>query len=141
MRIVHVFVASLFMASGVLAGSPPTGLVGSGGWIREAPPNAPVRAGYVELLNAGDAELVVTGARSEAFGAIEIHEMAGEGDMMRMRRLRDLTMAAGETVSLEPGGKHLMLFRPTRPLAAGDVVEVVLELAEGDSVTVELQQR
>lgn len=142
MRIVHVLVSLLFLAAAPLhADPPPAGLVGVDGWIREAPPAAPVRAGYVELRNDGGHDIIVTGARSDAFGAIEIHEMVGEGDMMRMRRLRELPIAAGAGVSLEPGGKHLMLFRPQQPLAAGDTVIVTLEVAAGDPLQIELRQR
>lgn len=141
MRIVHVCVASLFMlAQGVEAASP-SGLEARAGWIREAPPAAPVRAGYVELLNTGDTEVVVSGAHSTAFGAIEIHEMADEGGVMRMRRLPSLPVDAGARVSLEPGGIHLMLFRPQAALTAGDKVAVTLDLVDGSSVDIELVQR
>jgi copper(I)-binding protein len=139
MRIVHVLVNSLFMLAPALAAA--NGLEGRDGWIREAPPQAPVRAGYVELRNGGPADVVLTGARSEAFGAIEVHEMVGEGDLMRMRRLQELRVPAGGTVTLQPGGRHLMLFRPQRPLQAGDTVVVTLELVDGSSVDIELTQR
>lgn len=140
MRIVHVLVSYVFVVAQVFAGQPLV-LNASDGWIREAPPNAPVRAGYVELRNDGEVDIAVIAADSPAFGAIEIHEMVGEGDMMRMRRLRELTVPAGETVMLEPGGKHFMLFRPRQPLAVGDTVMVTLELADGGSAEIELRQR
>ena len=140
MRIVHVLVAYVFVIAAAVAVQPAS-LNAGDGWIRESPPNSPVRAGYVELRNDGEVDIVVTGANSTTFGAIEVHEMVGEGDMMRMRRLREHLRPAGGTVRLEPGGKHLMLFRPQRPLAAGDAVVVTLELATGGSAEIELRQR
>lgn len=122
----------------VLAG----GLQGQEGWIREAPPVARVRAGYLVLENAGASDLVVTGARSEAFGAIEIHTMVeGEGGAMRMRRVPELVVPAGGRVELRPGGLHLMLFRAQQPLAAGDTVTVELDGADGPLASVVLEQR
>ncbi|MBX3727088.1 MAG: copper chaperone PCu(A)C [Xanthomonadales bacterium] len=117
-------------------------LKGHDGWIREAPPVARVRAGYLVLENTGVADLVVTGARSQAFGAIEIHTMVeGEGGAMRMRRLPELVVPAGGRVELRPGGLHLMLFRAQQPLAAGDTVTVELDGVDGPLASVVLEQR
>lgn len=134
--------ALVFAASLPVAPALASDLEGHDGWIREAPPVARVRAGYLVLENTGATDRVVTGARSEAFGAIEIHTMAeGEGGTMRMRRVPELVVPAGGRVELRPGGLHLMLFRPQQPLAAGDTVEVVLEGADGALATVLLAQR
>ncbi|QKK01935.1 MAG: copper chaperone PCu(A)C [Pseudomonadota bacterium] len=53
------------------------------------------------------------------------------GGVMRMRRLEQLTVEPGETVSLEPGGKHLMLMRPGERLSQGDEIPVTLLDSEG----------
>lgn len=117
-------------------------LRGHDGWIREAPPVARVRAGYLVLENTGAVDLVVTGARSAAFGAIEIHTMVeGEGGAMRMRRVPELVVPAGGRVELQPGGLHLMLFRAQRPLAAGETVTVELDGVDGPLASVVLEQR
>jgi copper(I)-binding protein len=117
-------------------------LAGRDGWIREAPPVAPVRAGYVELVNGGAVEMVVTGADSPAFGAVEIHEMiADEDGAMRMRPVPRLSVPAGASVALKPGGLHLMLFRPQQPLAPGQSVPVRLHTQSGAVVELSLQVR
>lgn len=98
----------------------------SEGWIRAAPPQAPVRAGYALLENTGRREVVIDAVRSEAFGAIEIHEMREVDGVMRMRRVPQLRIEPGARLALEPGGLHLMLFRPTAALAPDADVEIVL---------------
>lgn len=140
-RLLAVF--ALLLAVATPAAPAPAGdLRGHDGWIREAPPVARVRAGYLVLENTGAADLVVTGARSEAFGAIEIHTMVeGEGGAMRMRRLSELVVPADGRVELRPGGLHLMLFRARKPLAAGDTVTVELDGADGPLASVVLEQR
>lgn len=85
-------------------------------WIRPAPPNAPVRAGYARIENHGEVEVVIDAARSEAFDAVEIHEMHVVDGMMRMRPVPQLRLPPHESVILAPGGLHLMLFRPTAAL-------------------------
>ena len=93
-------------------------------WIRSAPPGAMMLAGYALLHNSGDATLVVHGARSEAFGTVALHESVESGGVERMRPLGDLTLAPNASVILAPGGKHLMLMQPARPLPAGSSVKI-----------------
>lgn len=62
----------------------------------------------------------------------------GEMDMgaMVMQELTDgLELTAGETVTFEPGGYHVMLLDIAEPLEVGDEIEVTLEFAEADSYT------
>lgn len=138
----RLLLSLIFILCAGVACADETRITASGGWIREAPPAAPVRAGYLSLHNAGDADVTVLGARSESFGAIEIHEMvAGDDDTMRMRPVPQLVLPAGEKVVLEPGGLHLMLFRPARALARGERAPLVLILADGREILTELEQR
>lgn len=107
------------------------------GWIRAAPPDAPVRAGYGVIGNAGKSAVVIDAVRSEAFGAIEIHEMRDVEGVMRMRRVPRLVLEPGRELALEPGGLHLMLFRPAAPLAEDARVEIrflsgEIEVARGE---------
>ncbi len=102
-------------------------------WIREAPPVAPVHAGYMTLLNEGSSAVTLVGVSSPDYARGEIHDMSMEGGMMRMRQLQSVTLAPGESLLLEPGGKHLMLHKAKRPLRAGDEVELVLNFSDGRS--------
>jgi hypothetical protein len=43
----------------------------------------------------------------------------------------ELTIPAAGSVLLEPGGLHLMLFDPVRPLLQGDSVTLVLHRSDG----------
>ena len=47
-----------------------------------------------------------------------------------MRHVDQLELAPGEEKTLRPGGLHLMLFRPQRPLRDGDRTELVLHCGE-----------
>lgn len=108
------------------------------GWIRAAPPVASVRAGYLVIENAGDTEVVLTQVESADFGAIEVHTMFDDAGTMRMRRVPELRVPAHGKVELKPGGLHLMMFRPQRPLAEGAQVDVTLS-GDGVSLATTLQ--
>lgn len=67
------------------------------------------------------------------------HEMdMGDGDMaMVMQEMADgLPLPADETVSLEPGGYHVMLLDLVEPLETGDEFELTLDFENADDVTV-----
>ncbi len=138
----NVVVAVLLCLAGLAPASVGAQIAAEDAWIREAPPTAPVRAGYLQLVNTGDDDLRVVSVASAAFGAVEIHEMVDRDDgAMRMRPVEAIEVAAGSRVELAPGGLHLMLFRPQRVLATGDRVQAELVLDDGTRIAFELEQR
>lgn len=96
------------------------------GWVREAPPSAKVMAGYGRIQNAGSQPWTLCEARSPDFGAVEFHSMVEVNGQMRMRAEDTLEIPAQGELKLAPGGLHFMLFRPVRPLKAGDTVTLQL---------------
>lgn len=116
------------------------GVVVSDAWIRETPPGAAVAGGYFTIRSAADDRLLAV--ESEAAGSVEMHEMRHDGGMMRMRELADgIPLPAGATVSLAPGGHHLMFIGPVEPVRAGQTVEATLlfEHAAAQTVTFEVR--
>jgi hypothetical protein len=105
-------------------------------WIREAPPTASVLAAYMVINNHGDSPAEITAITSPDFDHTELHQTRVEDGMARMVPVKRLEIPAAGTVSLEPGGMHLMLFTPKRPLREGDSVTLVILQRNGDPVTV-----
>ena len=81
-------------------------------WIRAPLPGQSVTAGYCDIVNRGAHSVAIVGFSGPASGTlrIEMHETTDHDGMVRMRPLKSLTIAPHTTVSLVPGGKHLMLF-------------------------------
>lgn len=103
-------------------------------WIRAAPPGVPMLAGYADLHNGGDASLRITAVESAAFGSVSLHETTVVDGVSRMRELPGLTIDAGATVRLAPGGKHLMLMEPRKPIDARTPVGLSFVLEDGRRV-------
>jgi periplasmic copper chaperone A len=111
-------------------------------WIRLPPPNAPVTAAYMTLANDGDHDLTVVAAASPVAGTVELHEHLQDADgVMRMRQVASMPLPAGGTLTMEPGGLHVMLIDLLRPLAEGDAVPVTLRFADGQSLEVAAEVR
>ncbi|MEC7761703.1 MAG: copper chaperone PCu(A)C [Pseudomonadota bacterium] len=106
-----------------------------GAFSRATLPIAPVAGGFMTITNTGDTDDRLIGAASEVADRMEIHEMAMDGDVMRMRELADgLAIPAGETVELKPGGYHLMFMDLSEPLVEGETVEVTLTFENAGEV-------
>lgn len=103
-------------------------------WIRDAPPSAPMRAGYALLVNSSTAEIEIVSASSPAFGIVEMHETRVENDVARMVALPSIKIAAHQSFEFAPGGAHLMLMRPKGALQKGDRATITLMMKSGASV-------
>lgn len=102
--------------------------------MRAPVPGMDKTVAYVNLQNRGQVPVVITSANSESVRAIEFHITREEAGMMRMRRMAQIEVAPGETVRLEPGGLHLMLFGVKQPLPKRVDVHFEIEGQEGGSV-------
>jgi copper(I)-binding protein len=100
-------------------------------WIKEAPPSAEVLAGYMDLQNQSPRVQTLLGARSTDFKSVMLHQTVGKGGMTYMNHSPHVEIKAGSTIQFQPGGYHLMLMNPKKPLRQGDQVEVLLEFQGG----------
>ena len=111
----------------------------SGAFTRATLPNAPVGGGFFTLTNAGSTEDRLVSVTTPIAKEAQIHEMGMEGDVMKMRQLKDgITIPAGETVELSPGGFHLMFMGLTGPIKEGDAVPVTLTFEKAGTITLDL---
>ncbi len=108
-------------------------------WVREPIPGRMMSAAFMQLSNTGTTDKVLVSARADWAGSIEIHTHLNDNGVMRMRQIESLTIPAGGTVSLQPGGLHLMLFRLQLPLS--DPLMLELCFADGKCQTVAAEIR
>jgi hypothetical protein len=109
-------------------------------WIRGTVAQQKASGMFAQITSAQGGRLV--SVSSPAAGVAEVHEMAMDGSVMKMRALPGgLALPAGKAVELKPGGYHVMLMDLKQPLKAGDQVPVTLvfEGADKKRETVELK--
>ena len=108
-------------------------------FTRATLPNAPVGGGFLTIENTGDTDDRLVSVAATVSGAVQLHEMAMQGDVMKMRELPDgITIPAGETITLAPGGLHIMFMGLTQPFTEGQTVAVTLTFEQAGSVDMEL---
>lgn len=108
-------------------------------WSRATPAGAKVAAGYMTITNKGSAADRLIGGSTAAAGRVEVHEMAMKNGVMTMRPLTGgLPIEPGKTVTLAPGGYHMMFMDLKAPLKQGEKVPVTLEFEKAGKVNVTL---
>ena len=111
------------------------------GWIRLLPGGMPMHAGFARIVNRCTRPVALVSARSPGYASIELHETRNIAGVMRMRELPAVRIPAGESVTLKPGGIHLMLMDPVRPLRPGNRVAIVFVLSDNREVVGEFIAR
>ncbi|MCP8883282.1 copper chaperone PCu(A)C [Devosia sp. XJ19-1] len=110
-----------------------------GPFARATLPNAPVAGGFVTIVNTGTEDDRLVSVTADIARETQIHEMAMEGEVMKMRQLADgVVIPAGETVALAPGGYHIMFMGLTQALVEGEKVPVTLTFEKAGTVTIDL---
>lgn len=100
-------------------------------WVKAA--KSGMTAGFGVISNPTDKPITIIGARSPRYaGLIQLHEVAmNDGSMQMMEKDGGITIPAGGSVTLEPGGDHLMFMRIKQPIDAGEMVPVLLITSDG----------
>ena len=114
-------------------------LVISQAWTRATPGGAKTGGGFLTIENKGSAPDKLIGASADGAGKIEVHEMAMNDGVMKMRPVEGgLTIDPGKTVKLAPGGYHLMMMDLKAPLKQGDKLPLTLQFEKAGKVAVTL---
>jgi len=100
-------------------------------WVRAAPPGAAVLGGYMKLTNNTRRPISLLEVSSPQFERVEMHLSSMVDGVARMEAVDRITVRGRNSVSLEPGGLHLMLFTPAAPVVEGDILELTLRFDNG----------
>ena len=111
------------------------------GWVRLPPAAMPMMAGFGRIANPCPMPGVIVSASSPSFGDVSIHETRNVDGVNRMREVGQLRIAPDDSVTLKPGGMHLMLMQPHAPLKEGSKVVVKFKLQDGREILAELVVR
>ena len=108
-------------------------------WVRGTVAQQKATGAFMQLTSAQGGRLV--SAKSPVAGVVEFHEMAMEGNVMKMRAVASIELPAGKGVDLKPGGYHVMLLDLKQQMKDGDSVPItlVIEAKDGKRETLEIK--
>lgn len=100
-------------------------------WIRATPPKAQVAGAFLRIVNHGPETDRLLSASTDDAIRVELHEMKMDGEIMQMRELKDgIELPSQKTVTLQPGGMHMMLIGPKQALQEGRKMTLTLTFAK-----------
>lgn len=111
------------------------------GWVRMPPMQMPMMAGFGRIENRCPLPVTIVSAKSAAFGDVSLHETRIVDGVSRMRAVPELRIAPDGSAQLKPGGLHLMLMQPHKPLKPGSRIAVEFALKDGGSLFGEFEVR
>ena len=110
--------------------------------LRATPPSAKVGAGYLLITNNGGEDDMLIGLNSSFSKMAQIHSMKIEDGVMKMERIEDgIAIPAGTTITLKPGGNHLMFMGIQEPFIAGQNQKITLTFEKAGTVEVDFAVR
>ena len=133
LSLVLVALTSFASSSGVYAAEASSRnepLLISKAWVRAMPPGRKMTAAYMQLQNQGSNIVTIEGVSTVAADA-SLHETTTVDGQSRMRSISSLRIAPGESVVLEPGGRHIMLMGLSTTPVAGEALDLCIELDAG----------
>jgi len=95
-------------------------------WARATAPGQTGAVVQFSITSQEDAYLLAIS--SPVAGAVEMHSMTHENDVMKMRPIKSLPLPAGRQVDLGASGNHVMLLNLKQPLKEGDSIPLTLTL-------------
>ncbi|AMW34589.1 copper chaperone PCu(A)C [Haematospirillum jordaniae] len=113
-----------------------------GAWSRATPGQARNGAVFMALHNQGAEDDTLLRADADPIAtSVEIHTHVHENNIMKMKAVDTLTLPAGATVTLMPGGLHIMLMGLKAPLHEGQGFTMTLTMQKAGTITIPVTVR
>ena len=104
-------------------------------WARPTVGRSDITAAYLTMINKGDTPDRLVSASSAQSDSVELHEHKMEGGMMRMRAVEFIPVPAHGSVTLGPGGYHLMVMGLSGPLKPGNTLTLRLHFEDAGDIS------
>ena len=114
---------------------PKTGIIIEDAWVRASEYSA--KAGgmtgiFAKITNRGDKTITLVGGSTDAAMMVQTHEVVNG---MMQEKKGGIEIHVGQTVTLQPGGLHIMLMNLAKPIVVGDKVDFTFKFEGADSQT------
>jgi hypothetical protein len=113
-------------------------VVVEGAWVGEVPPSSPVAAAYMTIKNNGTADDKLLGVTSSISGSTMVHQtVVDDKGVASMDMIDALVIPAGKSITLKPGGTHIMLMDLKEPVTGKEKIELDLKFENAGEMKIE----
>jgi len=105
-------------------------------WARASIGTGRPAAAYLTIHNQGAEDDILLAVRTSLSGMAEIHIMRYAKGVIRMGAAGPVRIPAKGTISLAPGGLHIMMMKLKAPLVKGENIAVTLTFERAGEITV-----
>ncbi len=132
-------IRTAIVAASLLAATAQAQVTVKDAWVRATVPQQKATGAFMQLKATKNSKLV--SASSPLTPAVEVHEMAMQDNVMKMRQVPSIALPAGKTVELKPGGYHVMLLDLKQQVQEGQTVPLtlIIEGKDGKRESVQVQ--
>lgn len=110
------------------------------GWVRVSEYSDHVdgmTGAFAEFTNHTDHDITIVGGSAEIASMVETHEVVmADGEMKMQKKEGGIIIPAGESLTLEPGGLHIMLMGLKEAILDGDKVTLTIDFDGYEDQTV-----
>lgn len=137
-RTALTFAAALLASSAALAQEYKLkDLLISEAYARATMPQQQAGGAFVTIENKGKEADKLVGASTPVAKSVELHTMAMDNNVMKMREVSSIELKADSKLVMKPGeGYHLMLMGLQQPLKAGDKFPITLNFEKSGKTEV-----
>jgi copper(I)-binding protein len=119
---------------------PQSTLVIADAWALPSPRGTKVAAGFFTVANGGSESDRLIGATSARAGRMEVHEIASDGGVVKMRQLSaGFEVPSGGSAMLKEDGVHLMFLDVDTPFTEGETIPVALSFEKAGTIEVTMR--
>ena len=95
-------------------------------WVRAAPAGSKTMAAYMLIDNQGSQTMSSSKIIANGFERTELHRSFIDNNIAKMKKLENISINGNESLTLEPGGLHLMLINPKKVPIKNSKIEMLI---------------
>jgi copper(I)-binding protein len=112
-----------------------TSLLVTNATVRPLLPGKSITAAFLHISNHGDKDCQLKGVDSPMAARIEFHTHHHEQGMVKMRPVKTLDLAVGDTLVFKSGGLHLMLFGVSSDIKTQNSMQISIHTDQCGSIS------
>ena len=108
----------------------------SSAWSLAVPPSSKNGAVYLLIENKGSETDMLMDATTDVSRSVELHTTSHDHGQMKMHHHHSLEIPGNSSLTMEPGGHHIMLMGLVEPLTPGQKFDLTLNFMKGGEIKI-----